>query len=419
MSQAGLETERSLLCTLMISPADCWGVDLSPEQFASEQHGELYRAIQELTNESKPADPVSVMDHLQQRGQKSLSLLALTVGVEGIPTKRPIDYAKRVSADWRLRRAQAIARALATARDEEAIDTAVEALLALHTADARNEFSLRDALKLTYARLEDVYSNGGTTDAVPTGLSALDGLLGGLHRGDLVIVGARPGLGKTALMVNFARHAAANGFPVGVISGEQPVEQISARLLSLASGVEARFFRSGIERDSDWPRVTAGLAASSDLPMWILDRSSPSISEIVRIARRWKHAHGIRALYVDYLQRIDVKAERRHEAVGMAAKALKNLARDLDIPVIALAQVSREVERREPPEPRMGDLADSSEIEKEADQVMLIYRADNYDRVKDARPGIAKIILDKNRHGPTGYVEVAWNAAIIRFEDIQ
>lgn len=419
MSQAGLETERSLLCTLMNSPADCWGVDLSPEQFASEQHGELYRAIQELTNESKPAEPISVMEHLERRGQKSLSLLALSVGVEGIPTRRPDAYAKRIAADWRLRRAQAIGRDLAKARDEEAIDTAVEALLALHSADARHEFSLRDALKLTYARLEDVYSNGGITNAVPTGLSALDGLLGGLHPGDLVIVGARPSLGKTALMVNFARHAATSGFPVGVISGEQPVEQISARLLSLASGVEARFFRSGIEREDDWPRVTAGLTASSDLPMWILDRSSPSLTEIVRIARRWKHAHGIRALYVDYLQRIDIKAERRHEAVGMAAKGLKNLARDLDIPVIALAQVSREVERRDPPEPRMGDLSDSSEIEKEADQVMLIYRADNYDRVKDARPGIAKIILDKNRHGQTGYVEVAWNAAIMRFEDIQ
>jgi replicative DNA helicase len=152
--------------------------------------------------------------------------------------------------------------------------------------------------------------------------------------------------------------------------------------------------------------------------MWILDRSSPSIAEVQRVARRWKQQHAIEALYVDYLQRLEAPGERRWESVGAAAKGLKNLARDLDIPVIVLAQVSRQVESGgRGREPRLGDLSDSSEIEKEADQVLMLYR-DEYYNEDSEKKGVAKVIIEKNRHGPTGYVEVAFNAETMRFGDL-
>jgi len=411
-----LETERTLLATLLCRPGDCWGVELDPENFSSEQHGEVFAMIRRLTADSLPADAVSVAEAFEREGKRAFGVLAIRLAGEEVTTTQPKAFADRIRGAWRLRQAHAIAADLHGAREESAIDVALERLLSLNTVEVRHEYSARDAVGVTLTELQAIHDGSEKTHAIPSGLIDLDRILGGFHRGDLVVIGARPSMGKTALALGMARNAATAGCATGLISGEQPVEQVSARLLSLASGVHATRFRSGIE-EHEWARVTEGSCSVAALPLWIYDRSSPSLVEVVRTARRWSHKHHIGALYVDYLQRLEADGERRFEVVGAAVKGLKNLARDLHIPVIVLAQVSRQVEQRRPPEPRMGDLSDSSEIEKEADVVLMLYRDEHYNPESEKR-GVAKIIVEKNRHGPTGFVEVAFDAPTMRFASL-
>jgi len=307
----------------------------------------------------------------------------------------------------------------AQGRDPQSLmDAMIVRLMAMQHTNAQVEYTGKQAAKKAFDALTEAHANGGALRAVPSGLADVDKLLGGFHPGDLVVVGARASMGKTAWLVNASRHAAAKGHAVGIISGEQGAEQVAARMMALAGNVAATKFRTGQFAEEEWPRVSAAMTDMAKARMWILDRSSPTLAEVQRVARRWKQQHAIEALYVDYMQRVAGPGERRWEQVGAVAKGFKDLARDLDIPVIVLAQVSRAVETGgKGREPRLGDLSDSSEIEKEADQVLMLYRDEYYNEDSDKK-GIAKVIIEKNRHGPTGYVEVAFHAETMRFADL-
>jgi replicative DNA helicase len=226
-------------------------------------------------------------------------------------------------------------------------------------------------------------------------------------------------MGKTAFMLSNAMAAASAGNAIGIISGEQPVQQLAMRLLSQRSRIEATRLRSGRVDDDEWPRVTGGLTEMQELPIWVYDRSAPSLSELCRIARKWKHQHGIKAIYVDYLQRLqaDKDRENKSERVGDITKGLKSLARDLDISVIALAQVKREVEGRTNKRPRMADLSDSGDIEKEADEVLLLYRDEVYNADTPDK-GIAEVLIDKNRHGPATFIKCAFHGPTMTFSNL-
>jgi len=409
------DTERELIATLMQRPGDCWGVELSPEHFETEQHADVFRRIRELTAESQPADPVSVADSFEREGKRALSTLALRIASESQTTTQPTVFADRIRMSWRIRQTRGIAIDLANASQDSDVDAAIERLLGLQVTESRHEWTAKDAVKRTIDELTAI--NAGTAPKpVPTGLHDLDKIIGGFHRGDLIVLGGRPSMGKTSLALGMARASAMAGYATGLISAEQPVDQLSARLLALASSVPATQFRTGIDADA-WAKVGHAMTSAAGLPMWIYDRSAPTLVECVRVARRWKHRHNLAALYVDYLQRLEGDGERKFEQVGSVVRGLKNLARDLDIPVIVPAQVSRQVEQRKPPIPRMGDLSDSSEIEKEADQVLMIYRDEVYNPESSKR-GVARIIIEKNRHGPTGYVECAFHAETMRFADL-
>lgn len=412
---AQAQTERDLLATLMQRPGDCWGVEVAPEHFATETHGDICRRIRELSGDSLPCDPVSVAESFEREGKRALGTLALTIASEAVTTTQPAAFADRIRASWRLRQAHAIAAELHGANDSTAVDTAIERLMSLHATETRHEWSAKDAVRRTVDELQAI-NDGTAPKPVTSGLRDLDKIIGGFHRGDLIVIGARPAMGKTSLALGMARAAAAAGNPCGVISGEQPIEQVSARWLALASGVAATNFRAGFG-EGEWGQVSNAMVSVAGLPLWVYDRSAPTLVECVRVARRWKHKYGIAALYVDYLQRIEGEGDRKFEQVGAVVRGLKNLARDLDIPVIVPAQVSRQVEQRKPAIPRMGDLSDSSEIEKEADQVLMLYRDEQYNPETSQR-GIAKIIVEKNRHGPTGFIECAFHAPTMRFGDL-
>lgn len=411
-----VDIERTLLATLMLRPGDCHRVTVTADAFMVEAHADIYAVIHGLAGENRPTDPVTVSDCFEQRGNRGLAQLAMTIGNDAMVTAVPEAFAHRVMTAWRQRKAQEIGMELVESRDEGAVDRAIAKLMGLHAIEQNHEWDAKQATQMAFQELVKVYHSQGELPGVTTGLDDLDDKLGGFHAGDLIIVGGRAAMGKTALLGGMARGAALKRNPVGIISGEQPVVQMQLRSLSSVSHIESKKFRTARFDEAEWTRITGAVATCAELPMWFLDRSAPSMAEVARVARRWKHKHGIKALYVDYLQRIAGEGERKYEQVGFVARALKNLARDLDIPVIALAQVGRDVEKRSSQIPRMGDLSDSSEIEKEADEVLMIYREGYYNQ--DAPQDTARIIVEKNRHGPTGFIDVRWQGPTMTFTDL-
>jgi replicative DNA helicase len=295
----------------------------------------------------------------------------------------------------------------------ELLDTGISRLMAMQKIEARSEYTLRQAMTMAFAEAERAKALGGRIPGISSGLGGLDRILGGWHDSDLIVIGARPAQGKTALLLNFATACA---MPCGIISAEQPAQQIGARVMSIKSHVPAERMRNGRFEGSDLRKLENAIGELCDRTCLIYDRSSPTIADVSRMARKWKQQNGIRALFVDYVQRIESfstsNRANKAEKVGEVVRGLKNLARDLEIPVIALAQVGRQAEGRQP---GMGDLSDSSEIEKEADQILTLFRPGTADDM--AGDDDAVISVQKNRHGPTGDVRTAWLAETMRFED--
>lgn len=413
--------ERQLLHTAMLRPSSMYGVALASKHFANETHADLWGLIQALSDSSKPVDPVSVMDYAERMGMKSASNAAIEIAADTalFPTSNPAHYAQRIADGWRnreTRRVAAVLQAEAGQGSDGAAERAIAALMALHDEDRESEFSIRQALTAAMDQVQAAYNNGGALIGVPSGLSSLDEKTGGFHESDLIIIGARPAMGKTGFLGGASIAGTKKG-PIGVVSAEQPHEQLGLRWLAGGASVSVGRLRAAKIEDEQWPRVENAVVDLRDLPIRIFDKAGADISEVIRVARRWKHQHGIKALYVDYLQRLRISAMTKapkHERVGEIAASLKNLARDLKIPVIALAQVSRKVDDREGQRPCMGDLSDSSEIEKEADQIIMLWR----DKTRPHADVVdAELIVEKNRHGNVGTVHCLWRGATTSFVD--
>jgi replicative DNA helicase len=297
----------------------------------------------------------------------------------------------------------------------ELLDRGIADLMAMQKVEARSEYTLRQAMTLAFAEAQRAKELGGRIPGIASGLVDLDRIIGGWHDSDLVVIGARPAQGKTALLLNFAT---ACSLPCGIVSAEQPAQQIGARVMSIKSHVPAERMRNGRFEGTDMRKLENAVDELCDRTCLIYDRSSPSIADVSRIARKWKQQSGIRVLFVDYVQRIESfttnNRANKAEKIGEVVRGLKNLARDLEIPVIALAQVGRQADGRQP---GMGDLSDSSEIEKEADQILTLFRpgtvADAHGNKTDDDNAV--ISIEKNRHGPCGEVKTAWLQETMRF----
>lgn len=408
--------ERQVLHTALQQPSSMAEMALAPRHFTSEAHAAVWEALAALSLSGKPIDAVTVMDELDRNGQRGPAALAIDIAgdINMVPSRDPAYHAGLLLEAWRNRRARQIAVELGEAskrREEGAVDAAVSALMELHEEDAVAEQTAASAMRAALQNIDRARRNGGRPAGVPTGLSELDESLGGLHDGDLIIVGARPAMGKTGLLLGMT--AAGAGFgPVGLISGEQPADQVGLRWAASGSNLTLGRLRAGRVDGRDMLALDHVAEQYGRLPIRILDRSSPDIAEVVRVARRWKHQHGIKALYVDYLQRLEIASmakSPKHERVGAIAKMLKNLARDLRIPVVALAQVARVAGTDRP---QMAHLSDSSEIEKEADQIMMLWR-DLSDPGAERAP--AEINVVKNRHGNIGTVYCTWHGGSTSF----
>lgn len=415
-----VQAEQSVLFAVLTDTARMKECDLEPQEFENWHHQEVYAAAREIVDRGEIADVITVCELLEKR-VPGVDFAKYLAGVMENAFCGPAfdQYVKIIHKDFRKRQALNIAQSLQTSLNEgsdgDPVDTAIQSLMSLNQVGRCYDHDMRSVMAAGVRMIDEAVDADGIT-GIPSGLADLDECLGGFHDTDLIVVGARPAMGKTAFMLNLA--LAANQ-PVGVISAEQGHEQMGLRLISIEGKLDSQKIRTGGFYDDEWDTLRKAVNRLTDKPIRVNDEPGMKITSLIRQARDWKYRYGIKALYVDYLQKIKAGDSRakRHEQVGEVASSLKNLARELEIPVIALAQVSRDCEKRPNKRPMNSDLADASEIEKEADEILFLYRDEVYDPNTPDK-GIAEIDISKNRHGPVGMVRSVFTGKFMRFEQI-
>ena len=425
-----VEAEQAVLGGCMLDPKAFARVadKLTDEDFYRRDHALIWRAIADLDAEGKPFDAVTLGDWFAEQGMSEM----VGNGVYLIELASTTPSAANIAAYAGIVRDKAVLRRIIEIgtravndgfnpdgrESAELLDDAIRDLMALSKSKQACEFTMRQAVELAWRDAEEAFEAEGALRGVTTGFTRMDKRLGGWHPGDLAFIGARPSVGKTALMVCLALNAAKAGHAVGVISGEQSAMQIGQRAISSTSGVHAERMRNGDVDDESWPKITEAMRRLIDRKVRIYDRSAPTLDEVCRVARRWKQEHGIEVLFVDYLQRIrHPRAQNRIDEVSEVARGLKTLARDLEISVVSLAQVKAEVDKREDKRPGLGDIANSDEATREADLIAFLYRDEVY---RDDTPdrNIAELNVEKYRHGPTGQFRLRFDGATMLFANL-
>lgn len=420
--ELGTDASSLLVGTLLNNPSKFQDVSVTNEMIFGFELKEIFSAIVSLNSANRLADSHNVLDHLTVQGinvhparlfdlemsSKNSSAMGDTQSLEG-DIKRA--HACKVAYEVISSLQEAAGRA-----DVESIQGCIEPLMNIYTERKNYDFSFGEMFDDTLADAMDQI-DGKENGKVSTGIADIDKQIGGFHNSDLIVLAARPAMGKTAMMINMAL-GAGKGKRVGIMSGEQPKVQIGYRMFSTESGVEVGKMRSGLDQ-GEYSAMCAAAMRLRENGGRIYEKPAPTITDICNKAREWKHKYNIDALYIDYLQRIKAVNLRapRHEQVGEVTMMLKELARSLDIPVIALAQINRSVESRTEKRPGTGDIKDSGTIEQEADQILTIYRDEVYFEDSNDK-GIAEIDVKKNRHGATGCISLQWIANCLKFKGI-
>lgn len=417
-----LEAERGLLGALMMKPEALHDVSdtVRPESFYAEKHRTIFEAMRELSDRGEPIDLLSLSERLQGKGM--LERCGGRAYIAELTSAAPAagnfnHYADLVTRKHIMRSLIEVSNEIAEAAFEEGGDTAVvldqaeKAIYAIGNASASHKFiAIGEKLESAWERIEANSGKDGAIRGVPTGYPDLDSLLSGLHKSDLVILAARPSVGKTSLALDIARNAAVrHNIPVGIFSLEMSAEQLVDRMLSAESYVSSWKIRTGtVREEQDFERIRDALEVLSKAPIFIDDKAGNNILSMRAVARRLKRERGIGLIIVDYLQLMaptNTKAsDSMVQQVTEISRSLKSLARELEVPVLALSQLSRAVEQRGG-KPRLSDLRDSGSIEQDADVVMFIHREDRTKEDSD-RKNIAEILVEKHRNGPTGHVEL-------------
>lgn len=417
-----LEAERALLGSLLLKPDAIHDVGdiVRPDSFYAEKHRIIFEGMRELSDRGDPIDILSLAERLQAKGvleraggRAYIAELAASAPAPG----NFAHYAELVAKKHVMRALiDASYDITETAYDEsrdtnEVLDHAEKSIMAIGNASSIHKFvAIKDKMDDAWERIEALSQNDGAIRGTPTGFPEMDSLLSGLHPSDLIILAARPSMGKTSLALDIARNAAVrHNVPVGIFSLEMSAEQLIDRMLSSESYVNSWKLRTGQVRDEeDFGRIRDALESLSKAPIYIDDKPGNNILSMRAVARRLKREQGIGLIVVDYLQLMtptNTKAtDSMVQQVTEISRSLKSLARELEVPVLALSQLSRAVEQRGG-KPRLSDLRDSGSIEQDADVVMFIHREDKINKESD-RPNVAEILIEKHRNGPTGRVEL-------------
>ncbi len=432
-----LETEKALLGALMINPNAVYDAAdiVRSDSFYAGKHRTIYDAILSLYTKGEPIDVVTVASKLDERkilqdigGRAYLAELA---GFAASPGSAG-HYAAVVQTKYMLRMlidAASKIGELGFAEDREienVLDEAQQAVFAISNNSTMRSFSaIKEELAEAWERLESLQKHDGGMRGVPTGFPALDTMLSGFQKSDLIILAARPSIGKTTLALDIARQTAINHqTSVGFFSLEMSSQQLVDRMLAAQAGVNSWRLRTGkISKDDEFDRLQTGMAALSDAPIYIDDKSSNTVLAMRSTARRMKMEKGLGLIVIDYLQLITPSLVGANvstvQQVTEISRALKGMARELEVPVLALSQLSRAVEQRGG-RPRLSDLRDSGSIEQDADVVMFIHREDMHgSRTENERNNVAEILIEKHRNGPVGKVDLIFDDQQTTFRTVE
>jgi replicative DNA helicase len=444
-----IESEQASLGAALISRSAVERVleMLEREDFYLEAHRKIFDVLAYLAERDEPADVLTVPEELRRRGHLDQvgGLAYVNTLAESVPTAAHVEYyARTVSEKSTLRKLIAASSEItAMAHDEqEEVDTIVDQAERLIFAVAQRRVNqgfvpIRPVLLDAMERLETVRAQDSRLTGCPTGFTPLDQMTSGLQSGDLVIVAGRPSMGKTSLCLAMAVNASIQAeTPVAIFSLEMSKEQLAHRMICSEAKVDGMRLRTGFLRthteddESDWTRLGRAIGRLGDLPIYLDDSSDISVLDMRAKCRRLKSEHGLGMVVIDYLQLIrgHGRQENRNQEISIIARSLKNMARELGVPVVALSQLSRNVERREDKRPMLSDLRESGSIEAEADIVMMLYRSRYYNRdgedgATEPPPGQewleeSELIIAKHRNGPVGTIRLGFLRRYARFEDL-
>lgn len=427
-----LEAEQAILGGMLIdNEAICRAVELvGPDDFYREAHRKIYSSILGFFERNEPADLVTVADALKMSGELEnvggASYLAALV--DGVPTSANIaSYARIVREKSVLRQLINGATDIVSRGYEEQgnvdefLDGAEKIIFEIAQRRVKGGFaSVRDIVRDSFKAIETLYEKKALVTGVPTGYRDLDRITSGLQGSDLIIIAGRPSMGKTALALNIVEHAAVESqVPCAVFSLEMSKEQLVQRMLCSRAEVDASKLRGGFLSESDWPKLTRAAGVLSEAPIFIDDSPALTVLEIRAKARRLQRERGLSLVVVDYLQlmRGVGRAESREREISEISRSLKALAKELNVPVLALSQLNRGVESRTDKRPQLADLRESGAIEQDADVITFIYRDEMYNP-SSPDAGKAEVIVGKQRNGPTGRVMLSFRKNITRFDDL-
>lgn len=429
-----IEAEQAVLGAIFLEPAALTVASeiLIPEDYYRTAHQKIYNTMLKLNDHGKAVDVITVTEELA--AAKDLEdvggVTYLTELAESVPTAANIEYYARIVEEKSLLR-RLIRTATTIAQEGYNREDEVDALLneaeksIMEVAQRKNTsafHNIKDVLVRTYDNIEMLHNRKGDVTGIPTGFAELDHMTAGFQRNDLIIVAARPSVGKTAFALNIAQNVATKTDEnVAIFSLEMGAEQLVMRMLCAEGNINAQNLRTGSLTDEDWRKLTMAMGSLSNSGIYIDDTPGVRIGEIRSKCRRLKQEQGLGMILIDYLQLIQGSGrsgENRQQEVSEISRSLKALARELEVPVIALSQLSRGVEQRQDKRPMMSDIRESGSIEQDADIVAFLYRDDYYDKESENK-NIIEIIIAKQRNGPVGTVQLAFVKEYNKFVNLE
>ena len=434
MPPASVEAEQAVLGAMLLKPdaVTTAAEELTADDFYRETHRLIFEAMMELKERTEPVDLVTLTEQLKKADKlaKIGGIPALSLIANSVPTAANVHYhARIVHEKAQLRSLIAAATEIAGAAYESAdevediMDSAEKRILQVSSGKRSKDFvPLQDILLDALEQIDLRYNNKGCITGLPTGFTELDHLTAGLQKSDLILVAARPWMGKTAFTLNIAAHVVLRAKePVAFFSLEMSKEQLVQRLLCSEGRIDSQRLRVGELEEKEWGDLIDTANRLSAAPLYIDDTPSITVMELRSKARRLKAEHGLSLIVIDYLQlmqgRTSKSGDNRQQEISEISRSLKALARELDVPVIALSQLSRSVESRQIKRPMLSDLRESGSLEQDADIVMFLYREDYYDPETENK-NITEVIIAKHRNGPVDTVDLTFLKQFTKFGNL-
>lgn len=428
-----LEAEQSVIGSMIMDKEAIViaSETVNKDDFYQQSYGVLFEAMVELYNEGKPVDVVTLQDRLKEKDvPPEICSMEFVAGlITAVPTSANVKYYANIVAEKAVLRRlikvnEEIANQCYLGRDsvEDILaDTERQIFSLLQSRGSGDYVPIKQVVLNTLEKIELAAKTQGNVTGVASGFLDLDYMTAGFQPSDLILIGARPAMGKSAFALNIAQHAAfTNGLCTAFFALEMSREQLVNRLLAMESRVDARLLRSGNLADTDWEKLIEAAGTVGRSKLIIDDKPGISVSELRSKCRKYKLEFDLKLIIIDYLQLMsgNGRAQSREQEISEISRALKGLARELNVPVIALSQLNRQLESRPDKRPMMSDLRESGAIEQDADVVMFIYRDDYYNK-DSADKGIAEIIIGKQRSGSTGTVQLVWLPQYQKFANLE